>query len=149
LITALVLALATIAVAADDPFVGTWKMNPDKSKFNPGPAPKSATSICTAQGNAQKLVFDSVEADGKTTHRSWISTLDGKDHPVVGDPNADMTSDTRVNPNTIKYAFKKNGKEVYGGQAVVSKDGKTMTDTGGGKDEKGQAFTYTIVMEKQ
>jgi hypothetical protein len=31
MIAALVLALAVIAVAADNPFVGTWKMNPAKS----------------------------------------------------------------------------------------------------------------------
>ena len=34
LISALVLALAVIALAADNPFVGTWKMNPAKSKFS-------------------------------------------------------------------------------------------------------------------
>jgi hypothetical protein len=68
---------------------------------------------------------------------------------VEGNPFADMTSDKRVNPNTIEYVFKKNGKEVYRGRAVVSNDGMTMTDTGGGKDEKGQPFTYTIIMEKQ
>ncbi len=60
-----------------------------------------------------------------------------------------MSSETRVNPNTLKYVNKKNGKEVARGQVVVSKDGKTFTDTGGGKDEKGQTFTWSIVMEKQ
>jgi hypothetical protein len=133
---------------AADPFIGTWKMNSAKSKFS-YPAPKSSTGTFTAQGNAQKITIDSVEADGKASHRSWISSLDGKDHPVEGNPFADMTSDKRVNPNTIEYVFKKNGKEVYRGRAVVSNDGMTMTDTGGGKDEKGQPFTYTIIMEKQ
>jgi hypothetical protein len=147
LITALVLGLAVIAFAAD-PFVGTWKMNPAKSKTS-FPLPKSITNTCTAQGNAQIIVIDSVYADGTITHRSWTSTFDGKDHPVIGDPNTDMSSETRVNPNTIEYVNKKNGKEVARGRVVVSKDGKTFTDTGGGKDEKGQTFTWSIVMEKQ
>jgi len=147
LIGAFVLVLAVAALAAD-PFNGTWKMNADKSKFS-YPPPKSITSTCTAQGNTQKIVFDAVEADGKTTHRSWTSTFDGKDHPVVGDLYADMSSETKVDPNTIEYIFKKNGKEVYRGIAVVSKDGKTLVDTGGGKDEKGQALSWSILMEKQ
>jgi hypothetical protein len=32
------------AVRAEDPNSGTWKMNPAKSKYNPGPAPKSSTT---------------------------------------------------------------------------------------------------------
>jgi len=31
------------AWAQNDPLVGTWKMNLAKSKFSPGPPPKSAT----------------------------------------------------------------------------------------------------------
>ena len=42
------LILAMMAVpaglrAADAPFVGTWKLNVAKSKYNPGPPPKSQT----------------------------------------------------------------------------------------------------------
>jgi hypothetical protein len=147
LTAALVLALAVIALAAD-PFVGTWKMNMAKSKTS-FPLPKSITNTCTAQGSTQKITMDSVDADGTIAHRSWTSTFDGKDHPVVGDPNTDMSSETRINPNTIEYVNKKNGKEASRGRVVVSKDGKAFTDTGGGTDAKGRAFTYTIVMEKQ
>ena len=46
-----VLAVAALATAqAKDPFVGTWTMNPAKSKYSPGPAPKSATSTYEAAG---------------------------------------------------------------------------------------------------
>jgi|WetSurSiteA1Bulk_404760.scaffolds.fasta_scaffold25507_1 hypothetical protein len=133
---------------AADPFIGTWKLNAAKSKAN-YPLPKSITNTCTAQGNAQKIAIDSVESDGTITHRSWTSTFDGKDHPIVGDPNSDMSSEIRVNPNTIEYVHKKNGKEGARGRVVLSKDGKTFTDTGEGKDQKGQTFTWSIVMEKQ
>jgi hypothetical protein len=87
--------------------------------------------------------------DGKATHRSWSGKYDGNDCMITGDPSADTISLTKPYPNTIKYVFKKNGKEVDNGNAVISKDAKTITDVGGGKDEKGQAFTYAIVMEKQ
>ena len=41
---ALVLAMLLVGLglhAADDPLMGTWKLNLAKSKFQPGPPPKS------------------------------------------------------------------------------------------------------------
>ena len=34
--------LAAVLIAAE-PFAGTWKLNTAKSKYTPGPPPKSAT----------------------------------------------------------------------------------------------------------
>ena len=147
LIAALVLALAVIALA-QNPNIGTWKMNPDKSKFSYAP-PKSFTATVEAQGNGIKVVQDIVDASGKATHRSWTVNYDGKDYPITGDPDEDAVSYKRPDANTTEYVFKKNGKETSSGRAVISKDGKTKIDNGGGKDAKGQAFTYTIFTEKQ
>ena len=107
------------------------------------------TITCTAQGNAHKIVHDSVEADGKTIHRSWTSTFDGKDYPVTGDPDADMNPAQGLIQTQSSMCLRKMGKRHGEDAAVVSKDGKTITDTGGGKDANGQAFTYSIFMEKQ
>jgi hypothetical protein len=148
LISVLVLALAAIVIAVDDPFIGTWKMNPAKSKQS-GPSLKSFTMTVEAQGNSIKIVQDMVGADGNATHRNWTYKYDGKDYPITGDPNTDTNSVNKPKANTLKYVFKKNGKEVGSGQSVVSKDGKTITDVGSGKDANGQAFTYTIFLEKQ
>jgi hypothetical protein len=147
LISAFVLALAVIAVAADNPNVGTWKMNPAKSKFSSPPL-KSFTAKIEAQDNGFKVIQDVVDANGNAFQRSWAAKYNGKEYPVTA-PDADMFSCTRPDANTTEYMMKKNGKEVWKGKAVVSKDGKTRTDNGGGKDANGQAFTYTVFMEKQ
>jgi hypothetical protein len=43
-VTALVAALAIfVATATADEHSGTWKFNPAKSKYSPGPAPKNLT----------------------------------------------------------------------------------------------------------
>ena len=149
LISALVLALTVIVIAADDPFIGTWKMNPAKSMFDGSISLKSFVSTTEAQKNGVKIVQKLVSANGKITQRSWTAEYDGKDYPIIGDPDADTYSCTRSNSNTTKYMFKKSGNEMHGGQTVVSKNGKTSTITGGGKDADGKAFTYTILMEKQ
>jgi hypothetical protein len=147
LFSALALALAVIALA-QNPNIGTWKMNLTKSKFSSAP-PKSFTATVEAQGNGIKVVQDIVDASGEATHRSWTVNYDGKDYPITGDPDEDTVSYKRPDANTTEYVFKKNGKETSSGRAVVSKDGKTKIDNGGGKDAKRQAFTYTIFTEKQ
>jgi hypothetical protein len=101
-----VLAVATAALAADDPFVGTWKLNHAKSEFNPGPAPKSGTMIVTAQGNGHKVVQDRVEADGTPRHQEYIDIPDGKEHPTTGNSNADTYVSTRVSANTVTSVTK-------------------------------------------
>jgi hypothetical protein len=147
LIAALVLGLAVIAVA-QNPNVGVWKMNLAKTESS-RPKWKSYTLTTEAQENGIKVVQDWVDADGKPMHVTYAAKYDGKDYPVTGRPDADTMSFTRPNANTTNYVFKKGGKEAWRGQAVVSKDGKTRTDKGKGKDANGQAFTYSIFMEKQ
>ena len=66
---ALVLAMATAAMAAEDPYAGTWKLNVAKSRFAPGQVRKSEVNVIEIQGNLLKIVGDRVDADGKATHR--------------------------------------------------------------------------------
>src|SRR6266700_2651649 len=80
------LALAVTAAAADQ-HSGTWKMNPDKSKYSPGPAPQNTTvkvkrigadtieSTMKKGGQVMMTVTSKVSKDGKTR----TSTFKGKD----------------------------------------------------------------------
>ena len=142
------LALATIAVAAD-PHDGTWKVNVAKSKYNPGPAPKSLMTKRETQSNGIKTIFDGVDADGKALHYEYVATLDGKDCPVIGSPSFDAISLKKIDSNTYEWVTKKGGNEVTRGRTIYSKDGKTRTQTEKSKDAKGQEVTSTVVYEKQ
>ena len=146
----LVLTMVTVVMAADDPFVGTWKINVSKSTFNPGPPPESVVQTITAQDNGYKIVSNGVDADGKPTHRDFIlADLDGKDHSVSGNQNYDASMGRKVDANTIIGARKKDGKEVGNMRMVVSKDGKTLTVTMKGKNVKGEDINSTTVFNKQ
>jgi hypothetical protein len=148
LISALVLALAVIAVAAD-PHDGTWKVNVTKSKFSPGSAPKSLATKRETIGNSVKTAFDGVDADGKPIHYEYTATFDGKDCPITGSPNFDAISLKKIDANTFEWVTKKDGKEVAHGRTVYSKDGKTRTQIENSKDAKVQEVTSTVVYEKQ
>jgi hypothetical protein len=148
LISALVLALAVIAMAAD-PHVGTWKLNLAKSKYSPGPAPRSAIVKVEDQDNGVKLREDTVDAEGKASHAEFTAKFDGKDYPLMGNPDVDTVSFKKPDANTWDEVLKKAGKEVLKSQNVISKDGMTMTRTVKGKNAKGLEINSTIVYDKQ
>ena len=150
----LILLLAVFGLAgalwAADPFVGTWKMNPAKSEtsYPHYPLEGSFISIVEGQDNGIKVVEDLVPANGNAVQRRWAAKFDGKDYPVEGDPTMDAVSLKKANPDTINYVLKKSGKEFASGKWVVSRDGKTTTNTGSAKVAN-QVFTYNIFLEKQ
>jgi hypothetical protein len=106
--------LATLSVAlglaAADPAIGTWKLNVAKSKYSPGPVPKSATVTYEVSGDGVKRTGETVTADGQTTSFSYTAQYDGKEYPVTGNPNADTIVLKRINDYTSESTLKKGGK---------------------------------------
>jgi hypothetical protein len=76
----LVSAMATGALAADDPHIGTWKMNAAKSKSSS----TSDTVRFEPIDNGIKVVGDYVDAEGKIYHEEMTAKYDGKDYPYHG-----------------------------------------------------------------
>jgi type IV secretory pathway protease TraF len=148
-VAVMALALAGIALAQSDPAVGTWKLNTAKSKYDPGPMPKSNTITITAVPNGVHVVARGEDAKGQPTGIDYTATFDGKDAPVKGAPGYDTTSLKRVDANTTEQIRKKDGKMVQTVTRKVSADGKTMTVTTRGKDENGRALNTVAVYDKQ
>jgi len=142
------LALAVIAAAADQ-HSGTWKMNPDKSKYSPGPAPKNTTVKIEADDKGVKISAEGTNADGSELHVQYDAKFDGKDYPVTGVPYADMVSVKRVGADTIESTMKKGGQVTMTVTSKVSKDGKTRTSTFKGKDAEGHDVLNVVVSDKQ
>jgi hypothetical protein len=144
------LLAGTVLAQAGDPQVGTWKLNIAKSKYSPGPAPKSATTKIEAAGAATKVIVDQVQADGTVRHWEFTANYDGKDTPVTGNnPDADMVARTRVDANTVKTISKKGGKVTTSQTSAVSSDGKTRTVTTTGTNAAGKAVNNVAVYDKQ
>ena len=88
---------------AGDPALGTWKLNVAKSKYSPGPAPKSSTVTYEAVGDAVKRTGEGIAADGKKTGFSYTAKFDGKDYPSL-DQRALTQSQSRKSTITIPRA---------------------------------------------
>jgi hypothetical protein len=148
----LIAVAASPLLAEDSPFVGTWKLNTAKSKFEPGPAPKSLSRTVEAQGDGLKYSFEGVAGDGSAIAYSFASNLDGTDSAVTGTgtpAGADSLALTRVNSHKVHGTMKKDGKQIGTTEAEVSKDGKVVTVKSKGKTSDGKAFRMTSVYDKQ
>jgi hypothetical protein len=145
------LLLASLATAqSGDPFVGTWTLNLAKSKYSPGPPPKKTIVIYEAAGSGYKISVKTEPASGPAAAWSYTTSLDGKDSPVTGNnPNVDTIATKRIDANTLESVSKKDGKVTVTARIVVSKDGKTRTNTQTGTNAKGQAVNNILVFEKQ
>ena len=129
---------ATAQQAAKNPEVGTWKLDVAKSKYSPGPAPKSNTITMEAAGDGVKYTAKGEGSDGKPTSQEYTAKYDGKDVAITGSPATDMASFKRVDSHTVMRTNKKDGKVMTTAKRVYSKDGKTMTVTIEGKNAKGE-----------
>jgi hypothetical protein len=150
------LVLTTLAsvplLAQDNPFVGTWKLNVAKSKFEPGPAPKSQTRTVVADGDGAKYTFEGVAADGAPFSYSFTVKYDGKDYPITGTGapgGADTIAIKRVGTNKAEATEKNGGKEVGKAHAEVSQDGKVSTVKLKGKTVDGKEYSSVAVYDKQ
>jgi hypothetical protein len=139
-----------VAVGAQAPkgLAGTWKLDVAKSKFSPGPAPKSMTVTYTPSGENMKIVVDVVPGDGPAQHWEMSGAYDGKEHPVKGNPNADVIIMKRVDDTHGESTFKKDGKVTSVNTRTLSADGKTLTIVSKGTTADGKPRTDTQVFTK-
>jgi hypothetical protein len=146
-----VLAVATVATAAD-PWNGTWKLNPAKSKAPGGRIPHpSSTNIIEIQGETMHLISNQTDSTGKPEHVEYTAKLDGKEYPVKVSPPGPGTytiSLKRINPRTREFV------EVIGtftikGRDVLSEDGKSFDRIVNSKDAEGHDTSVIQVFEKQ
>jgi hypothetical protein len=133
---------------AADAQIGTWKLNEAKSKFSAGAA-RNSIVVYQAAGDEMTVAVGGTDRDGKPTHNEWRGKFDGKDYPVIGDPNQDTRSYTKIDDHTLGFNVKKGGEITVSGRIVVSPDGKSHTVTMAGTDSRGKKFTSNAVYDKQ
>ena len=83
--TKLMLVLLGFAatLCAADPFVGTWKMNPAKTKYKAGTAPKEQTVTITEAGTDLNVSVAGTAADGKLQGCIWnVNRFNHRENPA-------------------------------------------------------------------
>jgi len=146
-----VLAAATVGMAAD-PWNGTWKLDPDKSKAPGGRLPHpNSTNIIDIQGETIHLISNQTDSTGKLEHVEYTAKLDGKEYPVTTTPPGPQPytiSLIRIDSRTREFV------EVIGtftikGRDVLSEDGKSFSRIVSSKDAEGHDTSVIQVFDKQ
>ena len=138
---------------ASDPWIGTWKMNIEKSTFNsPGTKPTvpMVVTLEAAPNGMMKTTIEQVNTQGQKQRTESVAAFDGKDNPVKGSPNPNPTiALRRIDARTFEAQNKSDGKPTVTTRITIAADGKTLTATLSGTNVRGQAVEATQVFDKQ
>jgi hypothetical protein len=143
------IGIASAARAADDPSSGTWKLNVAKSKYSPGPGPKSSTVTIKIENGTETYSAENVDAAGNSTQGAFTAKLDGTDAPVSGIPYADTVSIKRMSSHHLVATLKKGGTVMMTVHVVIAADGMSRRLTYDGKNAEGKAEHDVLVFDKQ
>lgn len=115
--------------AADsaDPILGTWKLNLYRSKYIPGPAPRSQTRVYRQTPAGIFVRIETVDAQGrKLPPIEFEEQYDGKEHPVTGSTVGDAVALTRINDYLSEATVKHAGIVTAVTRRIITDNGKTL-----------------------
>jgi len=147
-----VLIVMSAACTAADPWNGTWKLNPEKSKAPGGRIPHpTSINIITVKGDTLTMVADHTDTQGNSEHVEYTAKLDGNMYPVTSTPPG-------PDPYTIALknidARTREFVEILGtftisGRDILSEDGRTFSRIVELKDAEGNDAGILQFFEKQ
>jgi hypothetical protein len=127
----------------NDPFVGTWTLNPTRSEFDSNHKSGQATMRWELDADGTYVLFAAgVDAQGNPCEeKPQRLRPDGVAYPIDGLPGLTSVT-TRPSRNTIRGEAKREDGSLAGeGTYVVADDGQTMTATTKGFDSQLRPFT--------
>ena len=137
-----IVALPQPSFAQSDPLAGLWQLNLAKSKYTPGPPPRSQTVYIQGEGQNRKITVAGINAAGNAVSLVYSEFVeDGKPHPATGNANVDA--------HTINVSRLKEGKTVGTATLVLSPDGKTITFNNNTTQATGRQISDIQVYDKQ
>lgn len=125
-----------------DPFIGTWRLNPASSAFDPNHRPTDGTMTWTLDADGSyTLNAEGVNAKGeKVVERPQRMIPDGRGYPIQDFPGL-TTVTTRIDSHTIRVEGRREDDSIAGeGTYTVSADGKSMTAMTAGFDTQLRRF---------
>ncbi|MGA7793663.1 MAG: hypothetical protein WCA19_11545 [Candidatus Acidiferrales bacterium] len=149
-----VLAFAILAIslgltAADDPLIGTWKLNLAKSHSSSGAQGRGETVKIEAYGDdGIKWTAHGPDEHGKMTVSVYQGKFDGTEF-TQSTHIGETSSMRRVDQYTTIRTNMVAGKVTTIQRRVVSQDGKTLTIMTLGTDKDGRAINNLVVFDRQ
>jgi hypothetical protein len=139
---------------ADDPSIGTWKLNLTKSKIPASDLANLKELIIVMRvldANTYESVSTETHKDGSQVVTKWtVPQSGGMQVYQQGCPgNGISIVSAKIDPHNIYAVYLLNGKQIGLFQMAISKDGKTITGTGKFTDAQGKPVEVVNVFDKQ
>ncbi len=132
LVAALIVLSAVTVFAADNPWVGTWKLNIEKSNF---------TGDTFTYSKSENGLYHF--SDGSTSNFDF--GIDGKEYPAM---YGNVVTWTAAGDNAWDSVWKLNGTVLENVHRALSADGNTLTITESGTKPDGSTFNNVTVYER-
>jgi len=160
-----------VAGQGPDPFAGTWRANPARSTWSPGPAP-AEIQLAVRQFSALEdgwylYIGAGVDAQGGPNFQVVRYRMDGQRYPVhnqvsitrmvtasqptnmaAGAGTTIMRSYRRIDARTVEYTSYTDGVASLPTVRSLAPDGMSYTDTTRGTNPQGQAVNNVVVFDK-
>jgi hypothetical protein len=144
-----------LLVAAENPWVGTWKLDPAKSKLGSHPKTAKETTVMVRDlGNrTMEVTLKGTANDGTPISRKYTTSQDGGPTKFLeGAPPAGIDENvTVVNDKVRDSAMTRGGKTISTSHLVMSDDEKSFTIVTKGMTPDGKPLDQDqkAVFEKQ
>ena len=127
LVLALIFGWQARSADPDDPILGRWKLNLARSKYIPGPAPRSQTRTYRREGDEILVSIETVDAQGRAQPRiEFPERYDGKEYPVKGSAIGDALTLKRINNYLSEATMMHAGMVVAVTRRIITDNGKTL-----------------------
>jgi hypothetical protein len=113
---------------SQDPVIGQWRLDVSKSKYTPGPGPKSETRTYRLTEEGIRAVIVRTHQDGRVETIEYGANYDSVNH-VIGTPDYDAVQLTRISAYVSEATLSHAGKQFGTARREIAKDGMTMVIT--------------------
>jgi hypothetical protein len=128
---------------------GLWRLNLEKSVYQPGPAPYARATLKVEPLNDRiRFSYDYVYQRGGVQHLEWDGRFDGRDYVVQGADEFMTYAYTQTSDRTYEVVAKIDGQVAAVATVTISADGTTLTTVTRGRNARGYEITNVTVHEK-
>jgi len=134
-----------------DPFVGTWKLDVEKSEFDANHQPRAGTMVVEMDAEGYYILrAEGINQKGEKVAEKPIRFLaDGKEHPIPDFPGLNYIASIPEPRTMTQEARREDGTIVGGITTVVSADGNAKTVSNFGYDLQLRQFRLRTLWERQ
>jgi hypothetical protein len=138
---------AQSAAAEHDLILGVWKLDVARSRYTPGPPPRSETRTYVRDKDGMKGTIRRQRDDGRQEVIEYRADFD-HEFPVMGTEAYDTIRLKRIDERIAEAVLSHAGR-VYGtARRVISEDGRTLTITFR-QEDRGHLVNNTAVYRRE